>query len=905
MLGLEIREEFKGRKLKGTAIELSNSKNTGATQVSAQDFLGITYPTHDVLVTLESIAPDQGRPVTLIGERGQGKSHLLAVIYHALTDQSATNSWLEHWAGITGNEKIKSIPLRNEMVVISESLHRQNYGSLWDLLFSQHPNGQLCKGMWEAGGESKTNVPSEKILMEMFNHTPTAIILDEFQTWFDGLTNTKQHPHKNWAFNFIQLLSEISTAHPDKLMLVVSVRNSTTDAYQQIQRVQPIIVDFKGPSAKTDRLNLLLHRLFQNRLNVSKDEISKTVASHADEYIRLKAIPPSEHDKTREDFVRAWPYAPHLMALLEDQILISTHAQETRDLIRILAELFKRSGDKRPILTAADFNINDEKCGISTLLDSFANAHHSKLREKAQRNLEAVQSALTSMGKTLKYPEEIISSLWLRSLADNNLAGADQAILQVDITREKPVDDNTFTVELDNIVENSFNIHKDGERYLFKEEENPQAKLIASARNDRLFKDGEDLAHLAKETRYVIGGTTEVANRYKVIVMPQFWQSKTVWDTMVEEDQPSRWDERLVLLVLPEAPKPMEAKLGSWLKESMQNNRNAVRFLIPKEGTDNLFSDRDLIVMARAIYLADQWRTDNSEYGKLHTKYQKELRGNLKSRFDRYAVIETWNFQEPSKCTFSIEGHKAEGDKIPEAIDRQINENLFMPEDFEERVLEVSPNNESVGKFLKELREPLPGGKYCIPWLGETILKEKLIGICAKGKISINLRGMETLQRKQGEDEDDARRRMKGKLGTGKHLDETFIQEPEATPEAGTVTPPTGGGDGGGSETPPVGTPPVTPPGGGTFTPPTGGGGTPPGGGIFGGGGGAKKKLTADPTSSLNLMGKVETWGISTGTQLENMNLKIGKLTGAQLQELLKKLPDGMQYELDVEKEEN
>ena len=52
-------------------------------------------------------------------------------------------------------------------------------------------------------------------------------------------------------------------------------------------------------------------------------------------------------------------------------------------------------------------------------------------------------------------------------------------------------------------------------------------------------------------------------------------------------------------------------------------------------------------------------------------------------------------------------------------------------------------------------------------------------------------------------------------------------------------------------------------------------------------------------------MGKVETWGISTGTQLENMNLKIGKLTGAQLQELLKKLPDGMQYELDVEKEEN
>ena len=42
-------------------------------------------------------------------------------------------------------------------------------------------------------------------------------------------------------------------------------------------------------------------------------------------------------------------------------------------------------------------------------------------------------------------------------------------------------------------------------------EENPQAKLMACARNDKLFTDGSDLAQLAKEVRYVIGGTEEVA----------------------------------------------------------------------------------------------------------------------------------------------------------------------------------------------------------------------------------------------------------------------------------------------------------------------------------------------------------------------------------------------------------
>ena len=54
----------------------------------------------------------------------------------------------------------------------------------------------------------------------------------------------------------------------------------------------------------------------------------------------------------------------------------------------------------------------------------------------------------------------------------------------------------------------------------------------------------------------------------------------------------------------------------------------------------------------------------------------------------------------------------------------------------------------------------------------------------------------------------------------------------------------------------------------------------------------------------LNLLGKVELWGIGTGTQLRSLSLRVGQLTGAQLQELIKRLPDGMHYELGVEKED-
>ena len=45
MLGLTLRKEFEDKRLKGTAIELSNQSNTGATQIAAESFLGITYPT--------------------------------------------------------------------------------------------------------------------------------------------------------------------------------------------------------------------------------------------------------------------------------------------------------------------------------------------------------------------------------------------------------------------------------------------------------------------------------------------------------------------------------------------------------------------------------------------------------------------------------------------------------------------------------------------------------------------------------------------------------------------------------------------------------------------------------------------------------------------------------------------
>ena len=55
------------------------------------------------------------------------------------------------------------------------------------------------------------------------------------------------------------------------------------------------------------------------------------------------------------EFLESWLYAPHLLQLLEGQVLVATEAQETRDLIKILADLYKRNGDTTCVLAVATF----------------------------------------------------------------------------------------------------------------------------------------------------------------------------------------------------------------------------------------------------------------------------------------------------------------------------------------------------------------------------------------------------------------------------------------------------------------------------------------------------------------------------------------------------------------------
>ncbi len=121
---------------------------------------------------------------------------------------------------------------------------------------------------------------------------------------------------------------------------------------------------------------------------------------------------------------------------------------------------------------------------------------------------------------------------------------------------------------------------------------------------------------------------------------------------------------------------------------TLSQRRNTLRFLLPKKSSANIYFDRDLIVYARAVYLADQWKETDAAFRPLHTTYQNShLRPKFRDLFDTFAILDVWNFAQPEQCLFLIEKHNATGDKIPNAIDEKITSELFIVEDFETAAL--------------------------------------------------------------------------------------------------------------------------------------------------------------------------------------------------------------------------
>jgi len=928
MQSLTLRPEFLAKHMRATAIELCNRQNSGwAQRTDPTELLEITYPTADVQRALEAVsAAAAGRPVVFIGQRGRGKSHIMALLHHAFQSPTAVESWAAGWSGRIQSARLSGLTLQRGFLPISETMSNQEYGCLWDVIFDRHPKGPYYRGRFEQAG---TMTPSKSLLQDLFNEQHTVLILDELQTWFDGLQDDPSDhgpKRRQWAFGFIQILSELAKDRPDLLCLVVSVRDNTTEAYRQVHRVEETLIDFKGETAREDRKRLVLHRLFQNRDNFADAVIERIVDVYASERNRLLFPDKTDADKARfrQDVVSCWPFAPELFNLLEDNILMADAAQNSRDLIRILAEVFRERDGSGPLVTPADFSIENDACGVTSLLDSLtASADQEQLRQKAIRNLQAIRDA----GIAAPHAVGVVSALWVRSLSAAHDAGGTRQEVQLDVTGATQVDDNSFTAELTEIVDNSFNIHDVGtteKRYCFKLPENPVSKVKAWARNDRSFEPEtaappgllpvrKDQEYLRTVLNYLLKSPDSTSEQPCVpIVLDPNWEKAPWANVHLQTDHPSKWEQRgdPVLVVLPIAPADASKTLGPWLVAHVPVNRNMVRFLLPKDGLPNIYDDRDLIITARCAMLAKEWGDAESQYETLYKRrFYPELTGKLKERFDRYAILHVWDFQNPAQCTFHVENHRSTGGGIPAAVEKHIRENFFAPEDFEPFIVDAAGRGETMKQVLALLRgEPLPG-KEAIPCLGESEVQEEMLNVAAADKIALNVGGT-WYYRDAGESETAALHRLRQKAWrTGHDFHMIRLGLPSQVGTGGvTVAPPAAAPPG---QQPAPGIPPAAPGtgGAGPVSAPTG---QPPAQPL-----GQPPTATEPPAqpaapaipvirksmgakTGINLLGELETWAYPDNQRITQAALTINDLSVKELRDLCTRLPAKIRAELQI-----
>ena len=585
-------------------------------------------------------------------------------------------------------------------------------------------------------------------------------------------------------------------------------------------------------------------------------------------------------------------------------------AQDSRDFIRMLAEVFRVRGQGTPIITPADFCVDDDDCGVTTLIDSFAtSADQERLREKAIRNLNAIRDANVDA----PHARAVVSSIWVRSLSATQDAGGTRNEVQLDITQNKPIDDNAFTAELANIVENSFNIHEVGtseKRFCFKLPENPESKLKAWARNDRTFDPQSasapgllpvrrDQEYLKQVLNYLLktpDGTSETPSQ--PVVLDPNWE-KAPWANLPNPDQPSGWTERgkPVLLVLPIAPKSITDILGPWLAEFVPQNRNMVRFLLPKADCQSLYDDRSLLITARCALLASEWKQSDAQYEKLHRKYEGALKSDLKARFDRYALLATWDFQSPKNCTFHEEPHGATGADIPAAVEKHVTDNHFAPEDFESFIIDAANRNETMRQVLAQLREPPLPGLTAIPYLGDVNIYEQVLRIVAKDRVALNASGR-WYHREPEESFEDAIRRLRQRaFFSGQAMFAVQLGETSQVGGGGVVVSPPPASlfpEPSGPTTPPFPIPPgtapnpTTPPQPTVYTPPT----APPAQPVI------RRSLGAK--SGVNLLGDLEKWALPDAQKVAQASLTFNGLSVKELRDLCIKLPPKLQAELQL-----
>ena len=255
-------------------IDLANLADTRKRKLEARppDFFALTYPTADARRVIDTIhrrfSGDRDAPGLFLfeGLKGSGKSHLLLMAYHLFANRAAAQGWLDR-------HSLRCDVPPDVVVVINKFTDLPLY-SIWDFVFKQLTGkAPELTGLQPSLGAVKAALGDRSLVL----------ILDELE---QGIRVLSSETAQAQNVAFLQMLSEWS--HRDnKVTLFASIYSDQVEPGSTLKRVPSCRVRFEHAA---DKARVVLHRLFENYLDLKPESTRPTIESYLTAWRRHGAV---------------------------------------------------------------------------------------------------------------------------------------------------------------------------------------------------------------------------------------------------------------------------------------------------------------------------------------------------------------------------------------------------------------------------------------------------------------------------------------------------------------------------------------------------------------------------------------------------------------------------------------
>ena len=532
-------------------LDRVNDPKKRALESKPLEFAQATYVSSDVRLLVTTIhkrlngTQAETGTILLEGPKGQGKSHLVTLAFHILSNTSQLAGWLK--------ENGLELNLPERLVIVWRKFTDFPLDSVWQLI------GE------ELGMQFPTErPPSLTEFRAALKGRKLVLLFDELES---GIRAIRDDALQQQNINFLQMISEESSREDSNVLLVASIYDGGIEPGLTLKRVNRAEIRFSDP---TDRLRILFHRLFTKPPQPDSPEIAAIVKSYVNTWRRFGIPAGSDYeDRFRETF----PFAPELLEVVMQRIPQSRGGfQGTRGSLSFLATLVRLRGTQTNVLTLSDVVLSDAE--IRTWLADL---------EPSQNLISCAEANLREL-KALPLSDRIASAVLISSLAPSSrYPGVSEEELARQVI-DPGADYNQFRQTVGGFVQYASYFHKRDNSLYFDTKENAHAKVELRSLS---INEADAWDRASDWWRKDLFGDPEA------VILSDIDSSRPRLDAIQGEN-----------LRFAIAPRRLNAEERHALFFGLKR-RNTVILLEPRDDKTNLRTHKDLLAWARKAIAAD------------------------------------------------------------------------------------------------------------------------------------------------------------------------------------------------------------------------------------------------------------------------------------------------------------